>query len=83
MYFQCIFLFLWPSFFFLSEKWVDKKKCKDKNGMMVSWIQSNYNGFGSGLVDENLGFAFQDRGALFSLQPDSPNVYNVGMQKKM
>lgn len=47
----------------------------DKNGMMVSLIQSNYRGMGSGLVADNLGFIFQDRGAQFSLTSDHPNVY--------
>ncbi|MEX0299908.1 MAG: gamma-glutamyltransferase [Kordiimonas sp.] len=47
----------------------------DKNGMMVSLIQSNYRGMGSGLVADGLGFIFQDRGAQFSLTPDHPNVY--------
>lgn len=47
----------------------------DKNGMMVSWIQSNYRGMGSGLVPDDLGFMFQDRGELFSLKEGSPNIY--------
>lgn len=47
----------------------------DKDGMMVSWIQSNYRGMGSGLVPDDLGFMFQDRGELFSLDDKSPNVY--------
>ena len=50
----------------------------DGDGMMVSWIQSNYNGFGSGLVSPKLGFAFQDRGALFSLNNGTNNCYNTG-----
>ena len=50
----------------------------DKNGMMVSLIQSNYRGMGSGLVPDGLGFIFQDRGALFSLDPDHPNAYAPG-----
>lgn len=50
----------------------------DKNGMMVSLIQSNYRGMGSGLVADGLGFIFQDRGAQFSLTPDHPNVYAPG-----
>jgi gamma-glutamyltranspeptidase/glutathione hydrolase len=47
----------------------------DKNGMMVSLIQSNYSGMGSGLVADHLGFMFQDRGELFSLDPQAANVY--------
>lgn len=50
----------------------------DKDGMMVSLIQSNYRGMGSGLVPDGLGFMLQDRGELFSLDPDHPNVYEPG-----
>ena len=50
----------------------------DKNGMMVSLIQSNYSGMGSGLVADHLGFMFQDRGELFSLDPKAANVYAAG-----
>ena len=50
----------------------------DSNGMMVSLIQSNYRGMGSGLVADGLGFMFQDRGELFSLDPGHPNVYAPG-----
>ena len=45
----------------------------DANGMMVSLIQSNYTGFGSGYVIPELGFGIQNRGALFSLDPAHPN----------
>lgn len=50
----------------------------DKDGMMVSLIQSNYRGMGSGLVPDGLGFMLQDRGALFSLDADHPNAYAPG-----
>jgi gamma-glutamyltranspeptidase/glutathione hydrolase len=50
----------------------------DKDGMMVSIIQSNFRGMGSGLVADGLGFMFQDRGQLFSLQDGHPNIYAPG-----
>ncbi|MEM9810007.1 MAG: gamma-glutamyltransferase family protein, partial [Pseudomonadota bacterium] len=50
----------------------------DKNGMMVSLIQSNYFGLGSGLVPDGLGFMFQNRGELFSLVEGHPNQYEPG-----
>ncbi|HAH08604.1 MAG TPA: gamma-glutamyltransferase, partial [Alphaproteobacteria bacterium] len=50
----------------------------DKDGMMVSLIQSNYRGMGSGLVADGLGFMFQDRGELFALDPAHANVYAPG-----
>jgi gamma-glutamyltranspeptidase / glutathione hydrolase len=50
----------------------------DREGMMVSLIQSNYRGMGSGLVPDGLGFMFQDRGELFSLDPSAANVYAPG-----
>jgi gamma-glutamyltranspeptidase/glutathione hydrolase len=50
----------------------------DSSGMMVSLIQSNYRGMGSGLVADGLGFMFQDRGELFSLDPSHANVYAPG-----
>jgi len=49
----------------------------DADGMMVSLIQSNYRGMGSGLVPDGLGFMLQDRAALFSLAP-GPNQYRPG-----
>ncbi|MCV0382251.1 MAG: gamma-glutamyltransferase [Erythrobacter sp.] len=50
----------------------------DGNGMMVSLIQSNYRGMGGGLVPDGLGFMFQDRGELYSLDPEHPNAYAPG-----
>ena len=50
----------------------------DKDGMMVSMIQSNFRGMGSGLVPDGLGFMLQDRGQLFSLQDGHPNLYRPG-----
>ena len=50
----------------------------DNDGLMVSQIQSNFRGMGSGLVADGLGFMFQDRGELFSLQEGHPNLYAPG-----
>jgi gamma-glutamyltranspeptidase/glutathione hydrolase len=50
----------------------------DKDGMMVSIIQSNYRGMGSGLVADHLGFMFQDRGELYSLDAKAANAYAPG-----
>ena len=50
----------------------------DRGGMMVSMIQSNFRGMGSGLVADGLGFMFQDRGELFSLVDGHPNIYQPG-----
>jgi gamma-glutamyltranspeptidase / glutathione hydrolase len=50
----------------------------DAEGNMVSLIQSNYRGMGSGISVPGLGFAFQDRGELFALEPGHANVYAPG-----
>ena len=50
----------------------------DADGMMVSLIQSNYTGFGSGYVIPELGFGLQNRGNLFDLAPGKPNSYAPG-----
>ena len=50
----------------------------DDEGNMVSLIQSNFRGMGSGIVIPGLGFMFQDRGQLFSMDPASANVYAPG-----
>ena len=47
----------------------------DQDGNMVSLIQSNYRGMGSGMTPGDLGFILQDRGELFSLEPGHRNVY--------
>jgi gamma-glutamyltranspeptidase/glutathione hydrolase len=46
----------------------------DENGMMVSFIQSNYMGFGSGCVEPTFGISLQNRGHGFSLQPGANQV---------
>ena len=50
----------------------------DKDGMMISIIQSNYSGMGSGLMPDGLGFMFQNRGELFALADGHPNIYAPG-----
>jgi gamma-glutamyltranspeptidase / glutathione hydrolase len=50
----------------------------DADGMMVSLIQSNYRGMGSGMAPPGLGFIFQDRGEQFVLKPGHANTYAPG-----
>lgn len=50
----------------------------DSEGNMVSLIQSNYRGMGSGMTPTGLGFVLQDRGELFSLEEGHPNVFQPG-----
>jgi len=50
----------------------------DESGMMVSLIQSNYMGFGSGIVVPGTGISLQNRGTGFSLKPDRPNRVGPG-----
>jgi gamma-glutamyltranspeptidase/glutathione hydrolase len=50
----------------------------DKDRNMVSLIQSNYRGFGSGMCPDGLGFCLQDRGELFDLTPGRFNTYAPG-----
>ena len=52
----------------------------DERGMMFSYIQSNYMGFGSGVVVPGTGISLQNRGAGFSLEPGHPN--QVGPRKR-
>jgi len=52
----------------------------DASGMMVSYIQSNYMGFGSGVVVPGTGISLQNRGGSFTLKPGHPNC--VGPKKR-
>ncbi len=52
----------------------------DENGMQCSFIQSNFEGFGSGMVVPNTGIALQNRGRGFSLDPNHPNA--IGPRKR-
>ncbi|MGQ9897931.1 MAG: gamma-glutamyltransferase [Acidobacteriota bacterium] len=50
----------------------------DRDGMMVSLIQSNYRGMGSGMAPDGLGFMLHNRGEMFSLEAGHANVYAPG-----
>jgi gamma-glutamyltranspeptidase/glutathione hydrolase len=50
----------------------------DESGMMISFIQSNYMGFGSGIVVPGTGISLQNRGVGFSMDPKSANVVEAG-----
>jgi|SRR5579872_705723 len=52
----------------------------DKDGNIVSLIQSNYSGFGTGMVAPGTGFALHNRGGLFSVRPNEPNT--IGPRKR-
>ncbi|RCR67506.1 gamma-glutamyltransferase [Larkinella punicea] len=50
----------------------------DQDGNMVSLIQSNYAGMGSGIVPDGLGFSLQNRGTSFTLEKGKPNTFEPG-----
>ncbi len=50
----------------------------DSSGLMVSWIQSNFWEFGSGIVAKGTGFALQNRGSQFNMDPRHANAYAAG-----
>jgi gamma-glutamyltranspeptidase/glutathione hydrolase len=62
----------------LSRKETTYLSTADATGLMVSLIQSNYTGFGSGYVVPEVGFGLQDRGGLFSLHEGHPNHLEPG-----
>jgi gamma-glutamyltranspeptidase/glutathione hydrolase len=50
----------------------------DETGNMISFIQSNYRGMGSGMTPDQLGFVLQDRGEMFTLEENHVNTYEPG-----
>ncbi len=62
----------------LSRKETTYLATADSSGLMVSLIQSNYTGFGSGYVVGEAGFGLQNRGSQFSLDPGHPNALAPG-----
>ena len=54
----------------------------DRDGLIVSYIQSSFMDFGSGVVLPDLGIAFQNRGACFVLEPGHPNVAAPGKRPR-
>ena len=67
-----------PTFGELSKGGTVYLSAADQSGMMVSMIQSNYYGFGSGIVVPGTGISLQNRGAGFSLEPGHPNEFGPG-----